>query len=191
MAYAELCAGHYEKVIEAGLKAIEKNPQHPDAWNYTGEAYINLGQYEKALPYYRTFAERLESRGARNLYSIPWMAYAYLINGDTTKADYYINEQISFGNLWIERGISGYEGNYMRLAQVYAMKGERENTLANLKLFDQHGITSVHDHLSSSYPMFEPFKDDPEFRQILDHLEARYQAEHERVRQWLEENDML
>jgi TolB-like protein len=188
MAYAELCAGHYEKVIEAGLKAIEMNPQHPDPWNYTGEAYINLGQYEKALPYYQTYAERLESRGARNLYSLPWMAYAYLKNGDTAKADYYISEQISFGNLWIERGISDYEGNYMRLAQVYAMNGDRENALANLKLFDQHGITSVHAKFIRGYPMFESFKDDPEFRQIMDHLEAQYQAEHARVAKWLEEN---
>ena len=191
MAYAELCAGHYEKVIEAGLKAIEKNPQQPEAWNNVGEAYIILGQFEKAMPYYRTYAERLESRGARNLYSLPWMAYAYLKNGDTAKADYYISEQIRFGNLWIERGISGYEGSYIRLAQVYAMNGDRENALANLKLYDQQGITSVHDHRLSSFPMFGTIKDDPAFRQILDHLEARYQAEHERVRQWLEENDML
>jgi TolB-like protein/Tfp pilus assembly protein PilF len=191
MAYVELCAGHNEKVIEAGLEAIEKDPQRLNAWNYTGEAYIKLGQYEKALPYYQTYAERLESRGGRNLYSIPWMAYVYLKNGDTAKADYYISEQISFANLWIERGISGYESNYMRLAQVYAMKGERENTLANLKLYDQHGITSVHDHLSSSYPMFEPFKDDPGVRQIMDHLEAQYQAEHARVAKWLKQNDML
>jgi len=28
-------------------------------------------------------------------------------------------------------------------------------------------------------------------RQIVRDVEAKYQAEHERVRQWLEENDML
>jgi tetratricopeptide (TPR) repeat protein len=191
MTYAELCAGHYEKAAEAGLKAIEIDPQHPDAWNFTGEAYLLLGQYEKSLPYYRTYAERLESRGGRNLYSIPGMAYAYLKNGDTAKADYYISEQINLATVWIDRGIAGYEGNYLRLAQVYAMKGDRENAIAYLTLFDQHGITSVHNHLASSYPMFDPIKDEPEFRKIMDHLEARYQAEHERVRQWLEENDML
>jgi tetratricopeptide (TPR) repeat protein len=191
MTYAELCAGHYEKAAEAGLKAIEKDPQHPDAWNYVGEAYLQLGQYEKSLPYYRTYAERLESRGGRNFYSIPWMAYAYLKNGDTAKADYYISEQITLANLWIERGIAGYEWNYLRLAQVYAMKGDREETLAYLKLFDQYGATSVHTQFIRGYPMFDPIKDEPEFRKIMDHLEARYQAEHERVRQWLEEKNLL
>jgi hypothetical protein len=29
------------------------------------------------------------------------------------------------------------------------------------------------------------------YPQILNNVEAKYQAEHERVRQWLEENDIL
>jgi hypothetical protein len=38
---------------------------------------------------------------------------------------------------------------------------------------------------------FDSMRDNPEFRQIARDLEAKYQAEHERVRQWLEENEML
>jgi len=191
MTYAELCAGHLEKTIEAGLKAIEREPQVPDAWNYIGEAYINLEQYGKALPYYRTFAERLESLGQRNYYSIPWMAYAYQKNGDTAKCEYYVNDQISLANLWIERGISDYEGNYLRLAQVYAITGEREKAIANLRLFDQYGHTSVHVHFLKGNPMFESIRNESEFQQIMADMDAKYQAEHGRVRQWLEDNDML
>ena len=32
---------------------------------------------------------------------------------------------------------------------------------------------------------------DFKFQQILCNVEAKYQVEHERVRKWLEENDML
>jgi molybdopterin converting factor small subunit len=32
---------------------------------------------------------------------------------------------------------------------------------------------------------------EPEFQQILKDVEAKYQAEHERVRKWLEEQGML
>lgn len=32
-------------------------------------------------------------------------------------------------------------------------------------------------------------RDEPEFQQIVRDIEAKSQAEHERVRQWLEEND--
>ena len=40
-------------------------------------------------------------------------------------------------------------------------------------------------------PIFDSNRDEPEFQQIVRNVEAKYQAEHERVRKWLEENDML
>jgi molybdopterin converting factor small subunit len=43
----------------------------------------------------------------------------------------------------------------------------------------------------TTYPVFDNIKDEPEFQQIVRDVEAKYQAEHERVRKWLEENDML
>lgn len=36
-----------------------------------------------------------------------------------------------------------------------------------------------------------PLRDNPEFQQILKEAEDKFNAEHERVRQWLEENEML
>ena len=38
---------------------------------------------------------------------------------------------------------------------------------------------------------FKNMRDDPEFQQIFQEVEEKYQAEHKRVTQWLEENDML
>jgi hypothetical protein len=40
-------------------------------------------------------------------------------------------------------------------------------------------------------PLFDSIRDEPEFQQIVKEVEAKYQAEHERVMKWLEENDML
>jgi len=34
--------------------------------------------------------------------------------------------------------------------------------------------------------LFDNLRDDPEFQQIVRDVEAKYQAEHKRVRQWLE-----
>jgi hypothetical protein len=39
--------------------------------------------------------------------------------------------------------------------------------------------------------MFDGIRNEPEFQQIVVEIEAKYKAEHERVRQWLEENEML
>ena len=40
-------------------------------------------------------------------------------------------------------------------------------------------------------PLLNSIREEPEFRQIVRDVEAKYQAEHERVRQWLEDNEML
>jgi len=39
--------------------------------------------------------------------------------------------------------------------------------------------------------LLDPIRDNPEFQKVLNEAAAKYQAEHERIRQWLEENDML
>ena len=40
-------------------------------------------------------------------------------------------------------------------------------------------------------PLFNKIRDEREFQQIVHDVEAKYLAEHERVRKWLGENDML
>ena len=40
-------------------------------------------------------------------------------------------------------------------------------------------------------PMFESIRDETEFHEIVREIEVRYQTEHERVRQWLEDNDVV
>jgi hypothetical protein len=40
-------------------------------------------------------------------------------------------------------------------------------------------------------PLFNSMRNEPEFQQIFRDVEAKYQAEHERVRKWLEEQGTL
>jgi hypothetical protein len=40
-------------------------------------------------------------------------------------------------------------------------------------------------------PLFNSIRNETEFQQIARDIEAKYQAEHERVRKWLEEQGML
>jgi hypothetical protein len=40
-------------------------------------------------------------------------------------------------------------------------------------------------------PLFDSIRDELEFQQIVQDIEAKYWAEQERVSKWLEENDML
>jgi hypothetical protein len=40
-------------------------------------------------------------------------------------------------------------------------------------------------------PLFNSIRNEPEFQQISRDMEAKYQAEHERVKKWLEETGQL
>lgn len=40
-------------------------------------------------------------------------------------------------------------------------------------------------------PLFDSIRNETEFQQILRNMYAKYQAEHERLRKWLEEKGML
>jgi hypothetical protein len=46
-------------------------------------------------------------------------------------------------------------------------------------------------NLIKTDPLFNSIRNEPEFQQIAKDIEAKYQAEHERVRKWLEEQGTL
>ncbi|MCJ7716882.1 MAG: hypothetical protein MUO54_10250 [Anaerolineales bacterium] len=190
LSYVEFCAGNYAKAIEASQKAISKDSKDPTLWNHLGISYLHLGQYEESLYYFRKFTEELESNGRANAYSLPYVAYAFLQNGYTEESEIYVNEQINLSKEWLEGRISGFEKNYFRLALVYAFTGDKEKAYENLRLL-KTGDISVNVMKYRNDPLFEKIRDEFEFQQIMNDLEAKYQAEHERVRKWLEENDML
>ena len=81
---------------------------------------------------------------------------------------------------------------YYYLAEIYAIRGEKDRAYENLKIFNQrqrmpsYMVTRI-----KNDPLFDSLRDEPEFQQIVQDMEAKYQAEHERVRLWMEENDKL
>jgi uncharacterized protein (DUF1330 family) len=83
------------------------------------------------------------------------------------------------------------DGQYIFLSMVYAIRGEKEKALENLKLANQRGGKTVYVMKFRDFAIFEDIRDDPEFQEIVSAMEAKYQAEHERIRHWLEENDRL
>ena len=81
---------------------------------------------------------------------------------------------------WIELS------SYYHLASLYAFRGEKDKAYENLRQIQLHRVLVI-----KLDPFFDSIRDEPEFQQIVRDIEAKYQAEHERVKKWLEENDML
>ena len=71
------------------------------------------------------------------------------------------------------------------------MQDDKEKALENLKLINQRGAMNVFVMEFRNSPAFEDIRDDSEFQEIIGAMEAKYDPEHERIRQWMEENDHL
>ena len=97
-------------------------------------------------------------------------------------------------NGMIEEGRHFYQDfmTYYTFAAIYAFQGEKAKAYENLRLLNQRQrmpqwqVSNIKDD-----PMFDSLRHEPEFKKIVRDVEAKYLAEHERVKQWLEENDML
>jgi len=81
---------------------------------------------------------------------------------------------------------------YYDFTGIYAFKGEKDMAYQNLRIFNQRMrmplwvVTQI-----KKDPLFNSIRDETAFQQIVRDVEAKYEAVHERIRQWLEENDVV
>jgi TolB-like protein/Tfp pilus assembly protein PilF len=157
---------------------------------WLGTDYAWIGQYKESIKYYKKYFERLKVQGEIDVNGMHRIGYAYWQNGYKEKAVYFFNEQIKYCNKMIELKRSWGQGlyAYFDLAGVYAFRGEKDQAYKNLRIFNQiQRVNLVVPMLMKTDPLFKSIRNEPEFQQIARDVEAKYQAEHERVRKWIEE----
>ena len=175
--------GNFKDALEYLQKAYALDSNNIGILKDIGYTYMFLHQYSKSLEYYK---KGFDSKNCN---------IAPLISGNKVEAKYYFNKQIEYCNRSIEAGryLEGSTGVYYDLAGVYAFIGDKDKAYVNLRIFNQknknHSLWIV--TLIKNDPLFDSIRNEEEFQQIVSDIEAKYQAEHERVRIWLEENDML
>ena len=184
----------FEESLEYAKMAYALDSTNVTTLEYLGDNYEALGDKEEALCYYLKFLDRLNELDRITISNMHRIAYAFWLNGREEEAEHYFDLQVDYCEQAINLGrpyaIDKY--TYYDLAGIYAFRGNTEKALENLRIFNQREIQGF---LIASLIRFDPLLDnirsEPEFQKILGDVEAKYQAEHERVRQWLEKNDML
>jgi len=187
-------AGKYEKANEYLKKGYSIDTTHINNLSALGLNYFFLGQYAESLKYYKKLVEKSMATGNLDINYMHRIGYAYWRNGYKEEAEYYFDKQINYCKRANELGrpYSQMLYTYYDLAGVYAFRGEKEKSFENLRIFNQKQfIQFMIVTLIKNDPLFDSIRDEPEFQQIVRDLEAKYQAEHERVRKWLEEQEML
>jgi len=193
---SERSIGNYEEAIKLLKKGFEIDSNHLGILNALGRDYLFIGKLEESLKYYKKHVEKIESIEDQDFFILNnWyrIGYAYSKNGFKKEAEYYFDKQVEYCNKVIELGRPyGLQLVYYDLAALYAFQGEKIRALENLSLYIQKGEIPFWGgtHIQDD-PLFDNIRDEPEFQQIERDIVAKYQAEHERVRQWLEENDLL
>jgi TolB-like protein/AraC-like DNA-binding protein/Tfp pilus assembly protein PilF len=195
LANHELCWGNFEKSLGIALKANELNS---DNIHNLGENiafnYILLDKCDESLKYYKQYFEKSKAQGVLSITYMHRIGYAYWKNGYKKEAEYYFGKQIEYCNNAIKLGRKNRNQlfSYYDLACVYAFRGEKGKAYENLRNLNQIKVAPLwlvtyfkHD------PLFDSIKDEPEFQQIVIDIEAKYNAEHERVRKWIDEQGIL
>jgi len=182
-----------KKSIEYGEKGYAIDSTNAGILEMLGKDYASLGQYKESLKYYKKLYEGFKTMGEILIGVMHRIGYAYWQNGYKKEAEYYFNEQIKYCNSMIElKRAWGNFYTYYDLAGVYAFIGDKDKAYKNLRVFNQiQRVPLWMAHYIKTDPLFNSIRNEPEFQQIARDIEAKYQAEHERVRKWLEENNML
>ena len=161
-----------------------------------GVNYGFIGQYDKALEFCIKWLEQLDKtlvasyryNGMHRVGFVYWKAKRF------DEADHYFNLQMEYNNKQISSNLPSAQKyySYYDRAAVCAFRGEREKAFADLRIFNKKTkIPAWLVTLIKVDPLFDSLRNEPEFQKIVRDIEAKYQAEHERVRKWLEENNML
>jgi tetratricopeptide (TPR) repeat protein len=179
---------NYAKAIEFLQKIYLLNSSDIDIYYRLGEDYMFLGQHEESLKYFKKWLERSETLSDETLFGTHRVGWAYWQNGYKKEAEYYFNELIKYCDRLKKMGrYDPFRPTY-DLAAVYAFMGDREKAYENLRLWAKMPSCQLWWLLYlKNDPLFDSIRNEPEFQQIVRDYESKYQAEHERVRKWLEE----
>jgi TolB-like protein len=194
-AYGEHKQGHWGKAIEYSKKAYDIDSTNIQSLEMLGYCYSFIGQFEESLKYFKKYVERQKASGQLRLNNSHRVGYAYFKNGYKKEAKDYFDKQIDYCDSLIKlnRPWALELYTYYDLAGVYAFSGDKVKAYKNLEIFNQR---QKEDYLwmvslIKIDPLFNGIRNEPEFKQIVRDVEARYQAHHERVKKWLEEQGML
>ncbi len=192
--YSEAKQGHGKKALEFYSKLYDIDSTYIWSLEGLGELYSFNGQFEESLKYYKKLVERQKESGQLALISSHRIGYVYFKNGYKKEAEYYFDKQVDYcnGQIKLNRPWAQELYPYYDLAGVYAFRGDKVKAYKNLKIYNQRqepeGLWMV--SLIKTDPLFNSIRNEPEFQQIVRDVEARYQAYHESVKKWLEEQGM-
>jgi len=194
LAEIEDCNGNFNQAIEFGEKSYAIDSTNLWAVFLLGIDNMYFGEFTKSLEYFKKYDKTLKTFDRPYRWEPHLIGYAYWVNGFKEEAKDYYNTVLEIYDEMLELGRHPFQDfvTFHSLAAIYTFLGDKDKAYEYLRLFNQRqGMPLYMIKEINNNPLFDSIRDEPEFQQIVKDVEAKYQVEHERVRKWLEENDIL
>jgi tetratricopeptide (TPR) repeat protein len=121
-----------------------------------------------------------------------YKAFFLWIHGEKVKANTMFDQAIEFLTKLIEAGLTRGDYPYLFLSQIYSLKGEQEKAIQYFSKIGNSFPTEKWVIVDMEYdPLLENIRSDERFQKILIKTKSDWQKEHEKIRIWLEQNNML
>jgi TolB-like protein len=176
--------GNYKKSIEYCKRALmNKPPNYFELIDRLANGLYYDGQYREALIYFNELK-----------YKNPSVVYAFRQTGSKRIADQLCNQVKFYCDSILQSNPHNYQIIQAKydLSRIYAFKGDTENSIKFYRLYSQMQNWELWMVTPIRYdPLFNSLRNEPGFQQISREIDVKYQAGHERVRKWLEEQGML
>jgi TolB-like protein/AraC-like DNA-binding protein/Tfp pilus assembly protein PilF len=155
---------------------------------------INSQRFEEAYEYAMKYVSLMEEDNEIPFHSARIIGYTCWKVGKTEDASYYFNLQKKISLESIEKGRINASRmvDYCDLAAVYAFQGDKQNAYKYLEeLYKKKVFGKWWTYLIKEDPLFNSIRNEPRFQAVVKHIEAGFQAEHDRVGRWMAEQGML
>jgi len=192
MGWLEFGLEHYDEALRWMKEALQLDTTV--LVNLHFYIYATNPDYQEAFKQAQKWLALSERTGVPNYFQSHRIGFIYYQLGRFEEAQSFFDQQISYSerSIRMSRFYSQGKAAQYDLAATLAFLGDKEEAYRrmdefnSLDNFDLGMISFV-----EGDPLFASIKKEDRFKRIVQEMEAKNRAEHDRVRQWLEENDML
>ncbi len=187
----EYYQGNFEKAYQLAKRIYNKEPRLISDMPHI---CIFAGRDQEALFYSGKLVEQLKKSGEVDLRSSIAIGYSLWQAGKTKEAEHYFNRQIEFDLECIRLGRLNTSNRraHFDLAKVYAFRGDKDKAYQYLDEVNKNQAFPLWWVTQFKYnPLLNNIRPEPRFQKILKDVEAKYQAEHERVGKWMKEQGIM
>jgi AraC-like DNA-binding protein/TolB-like protein/Tfp pilus assembly protein PilF len=185
--------GNYLEAEKYLDQALECDSNNVLLLRRLGGNYNLLRNYGKSLYYYKKWMQQKDSLNILDLGEAHRIALAYHKTGQHAKADEYfaLEEKYCLEAIEKQRDFAQSSRAYYDLAAVYAFQGKKAEAYQFFDEFIKYKTFPLWwVNLAKDDPLFEKIANEKRFNELLIQMEKKYLAEHQRVKKWMEENDL-